>query len=100
VVVCTDGGDVVLVTGWDDVVCTGGGDEDWLVGEEDEDGEVGGVIRVGDGWRVTGWTAATGCFGGPGRFATVEASAVPAATAKIVAQARIATLAAPRCRGP
>ena len=55
-VVCTGGGDVVS-TGGGDVVSTGGGDvvrtsggaEDWLADEEDEDGEVGGVIRVGDG---------------------------------------------------
>jgi hypothetical protein len=47
-VVSTGGGDVVS-TGGGDVVSTGGGDEDWLADEEDEDGEVGGVIRVGDG---------------------------------------------------
>ena len=56
VVVCTGGGDVVstgggdvVSTGGGDVVSTGGGDEDWLADDEDEDGEVGGVIRVGDG---------------------------------------------------
>src|SRR6266568_2933766 len=47
-VVSTGGGDVVS-TGGGDVVRTGGGAEDWLADEEDEDGEVGGVIRVGDG---------------------------------------------------
>src|SRR5271156_3582666 len=69
VVVTTGGGDVVITGGGDvvstgggggvgtgagdggrtgagDVLSTGAGDEDWLVGEEGEDG---GVIRVGDG---------------------------------------------------
>ena len=50
VVLVTGGDDVMLVTGRDDgVVVTCGGDEGWLADEEDEDGEVGGVVRVGDG---------------------------------------------------
>jgi hypothetical protein len=45
-VVVSTGGGVVVSTGAGDVLSTGAGDEDWLVGEEGEDG---GVIRVGDG---------------------------------------------------
>jgi hypothetical protein len=92
------GGGVVLGAGGGEVVGAGGGDADGLAGEEDGDGEAVGVIRVGGGWRETGCTAAAGWSGGPGRFATVEASAVPAVTAKIAAPAMTAALAAPECR--
>jgi hypothetical protein len=71
------------------------------LGEADvEDGLAGDdETTVGDGWRITGCTAATGWFGGPGRFVTVEASAALAATAKTAAPPTTATLAAPKCRG-